>query len=72
MIASDLNLRPEWSKDGDRQPQEYPRLMAVLVAILALLNVSATMLMAGSWASMTDSMLELERSMHDRLTDPVD
>jgi len=45
--------------------------MVVLVVILALVNVSATMLMAGSWASITNGMLELERSIQDRLTDTV-
>jgi hypothetical protein len=39
--------------------------MVVLVVILALVNVSATMLMAGSWASITNGMLELERSVQD-------
>jgi hypothetical protein len=37
-----------------------------LVVVLALVNVSATLLMAGSWASITSGMLELERSIHDR------
>jgi hypothetical protein len=72
MTASNLNLRVNWSKDGDRQPQEFSRLMAVLVVILALVHVSATVLMVGSWASMTNGMLELERSMQDRLIQTVD
>jgi len=38
----------------------------VLVIVLALVNVSATLLMAGSWASITNGMLELERSIQDR------
>ena len=71
MLASHLHLRVHWSRDRGRQPQESPRLMVVLVVILALVNVSATMLMAGSWASITNGMLELERSIQDRLTDTV-
>jgi hypothetical protein len=46
--------------------------MAVLVVILALVNVSATVLMVGSWASMSTGMLELEWSIQDHLTDIVD
>ena len=45
--------------------------MVVLVVILALVNVSATVLMAGSWASLTNGMLDLERSIQDRLTETV-
>jgi hypothetical protein len=71
MLASNLHLRVHWSRDRGRQPQESPRLMVVLVVILALVNVSATMLMAGSWASITNGMLELERSIQDRLTETV-
>ena len=71
MLASNLHLRVHWSRDRGRQPQESPRLMVVLVVILALLNVSATMLMAGSWASITDGMLELEGSIQDRLIETV-
>jgi hypothetical protein len=71
MLASNLHLRVHWSRDRGRQPQESPHLMVVLVVILALVNVSATMLMAGSWASITNGMLELERSIQDRLTDTV-
>ncbi|MPR13077.1 hypothetical protein [Microvirga tunisiensis] len=71
MIASNLHLRVHWARDRDRQPQEFPRLMLVLVVVLALVNVSATVLMAGSWASLTDGMLDLERSIQDRLTETV-
>jgi hypothetical protein len=45
--------------------------MVVLVVALALVNVSATVLMAGSWASITDGLLELERSIQDHLTETV-
>jgi hypothetical protein len=45
--------------------------MVVLVVVLALVNVSATVLMAGSWASISNGMLELETSIQDRLTDTV-
>jgi hypothetical protein len=45
--------------------------MAVLVVILALVNVSATVLMVGSWVSITTGMLELERNIQDRLTETV-
>jgi hypothetical protein len=71
MIASNLHLRVTWSKDRDRQSQELPRLMVVLVVVLALVNVSATVLMAGSWASISNGMLELERSIQDHLTETV-
>jgi hypothetical protein len=71
MIGSNLHLRVIWSRDRGEQPQEFPRLMMVLVIVLALVNVSATVLMAGSWASITTGMLELERSIQDRLTETV-
>jgi hypothetical protein len=71
MIASNLHLRSPWSRDRDRQPQERPRLMLVLVVVLALVNVSATVLMAGSWASISNGMLDLEKSIQDRLTETV-
>jgi hypothetical protein len=45
--------------------------MMVLVIVLALVNVSATVLMAGSWASLTNGMLDLEKSIQDRLTETV-
>jgi hypothetical protein len=43
----------------------------VLVIVLALVNVSATLLMAGSWANITNGMLELERGIQDRPTETV-
>jgi hypothetical protein len=45
--------------------------MAVLVVILALVNVSATVLMVGSWASITTGMLEFEGSIQDRTVHPL-
>ena len=71
MLASNLHLRVHWARGCDRQPQAFPRLMVVLVIVLALVNVSATVLMAGSWASITDGMLELEGSIQDRLIETV-
>jgi hypothetical protein len=71
MIASNLHLRVNWSRNRGRQPHEFPRLMIVLVVVLALVNVSATMLMAGSWASITNGMLELEGSIQDHTTETV-
>jgi len=70
MLASNLHLRVHWSRDC-RQRQEFPRLMVVLVIVLALVNVSATVLMAGSWASVSNDLFELERSIQDRLTETV-
>jgi hypothetical protein len=67
MIAPSLNV--SCPKNADRQPQVVPRLLAVLVVILALVNVSATVLMVGSWASMSTGMHELEWSLQDRPTD---
>jgi hypothetical protein len=43
----------------------------VLVVVLALVNVSATVLMAGRWASITNGMLELERNIHDRSIETI-
>jgi hypothetical protein len=71
MLASNLHLRDHWSRDRDRPPQTLPRLTVVLVVVLALVNVSATLLMAGSWASISNGMLELERSIQDPLTETV-
>lgn len=71
MIASRLSPGIAWTKDADRQPQEFPRLTVLMVVILALVNVSATVLMANSWASLSTGMLELERSMHDHPTELV-
>jgi hypothetical protein len=67
MIAA--NLKVNRSRGGTRQPPEFSRLMTVLVVVLAVVNVSATLLMVGSWASMIDGMLELETSMQDHLTE---
>ena len=71
MLASNLHLRVHWSRDRDRQPQEFPRLMVGLVIVLALVNVSATVLMVGSWASISNGLFELEGSIQDRLTEAV-
>jgi hypothetical protein len=73
MLASNLHLRVHWSRDRGRQPQEqeFPRLMVGLVIVLALVNVSATVLMAGSWASLSNGLFELEGSIQDRLTEAV-
>jgi hypothetical protein len=43
--------------------------MVVLMAILALVNVSATVLMFGSWAGMINGIVELERSIPDHLAE---
>jgi hypothetical protein len=67
MLASNLHLRVHWSRDRRRQPQEFPRLMVVLVIVLALVNVSATLLMFEDWATMTSSMAEFERTITDHL-----
>ena len=69
MTASNLHLPVHGRSNRGRQPQEFPRLMVVLVVILAVVNVSTTMLMAGSWASISNGMLELERSLQDRLNE---
>ncbi len=71
MIASSLSPKIAWPKDAARQPREFPRLTVLLVVILALVNVSATVLMAGSWASLSTGMHEFERNMQDRPTEPV-
>ena len=69
MIAPPLKLRVSWSEDGKRQPQEGHHLMAALVVILTLVNVSTTVVMVETWASMSTAMHELDGSMQDRLTD---
>jgi uncharacterized ion transporter superfamily protein YfcC len=69
MVASNLNLTVYRSRDRERRPLELPRLMVVLVIVLALVNVSATVLMAGSWGSISSGMLELEQSIQDRATE---
>lgn len=51
MIAHRLSLRAHWIKDGKLPPQDAPRLTVVLIAIVALVNVSATVLIFESWAS---------------------
>ncbi|HYP14181.1 MAG TPA: hypothetical protein VEQ63_09670 [Bryobacteraceae bacterium] len=67
MIAPSLSLNsPE---NADRQSQEARRLLAVLVVTLAFVTVSTTVLMVGSWASMSTGMLELEESVRDRQTE---
>ncbi len=71
MIASRLSPKIAWLNDADRQPRELPRLMVLLVVILALMNVSATVLMARSWASLSTGMHELERNMQDLSTEPI-
>ncbi len=71
MLASNLHLRVPWSRDRGQQPQEFSRLIVVLVVVLALVNVSATVLMAGRWASITNGMLELERSIQDRSIETI-
>jgi hypothetical protein len=40
-----------------------------LVVILAIVSVTATVLTAESWASLSTAMLELERSMQDHPTE---
>jgi hypothetical protein len=40
-----------------------------LVIVLALVNVSAIVLMFGDWATMTNSMVELERHITGHLTE---
>jgi hypothetical protein len=45
--------------------------MMVLVIVLALVNAPATVLMAGSWASISNGLFELERSIQDRPTETV-
>jgi hypothetical protein len=67
MIAPHLSLRAHWVKDGKQLPQDPPRFVVVLIAILAFVNVSATVLMLGGWATMTNSMAELEQSITDHL-----
>jgi hypothetical protein len=67
MIAPNLSLRAHWVKAGKQPPQATPRFVVVLIAIVALVNVSATVLMFGGWATMTNSMAELEQSITDHL-----
>jgi hypothetical protein len=72
MIASTLNPRAVRSESADRQPHESHRLALVLVVLLALVNVSAAVLMAGNWASLSTGMIELERTLHDHPTETLD
>lgn len=69
MIAPHLSLTAHGPTVGNQLPQDTPRLMVVLIAILALVNVSATVLMFGSWASMINGIVELERSIPDHLAE---
>jgi hypothetical protein len=71
MIASSLNPKITWPKDADRQPREFSHLTVLLVVILALVNVSATVMMTGSWVSLSTGMHELERSMQDLSTELI-
>ena len=67
MIAPHLSLKAHWIKADNQPPQDTPRFVVVLIAILALVNVSATVLMFGNCATMTNSMAELEQSITDHL-----
>ncbi|MBD2750184.1 hypothetical protein IC232_26310 [Microvirga sp. BT688] len=69
MIAPHLSLRTHWIKADNQPLQDTPRFVVVLIAILALVNVSATVLMFGGWATMIYSMTELEQSITDHLTE---
>jgi hypothetical protein len=69
MIAPHLSLRTHWIKADNQPSQDTPRFVVVLIAILALVNVSATVLMFGGWATMINSMTELEQSITDHLTE---
>ena len=69
MIAPHLSLTAHGSTVGNQLSQDTPRLMVVLIAILAFVNVSATVLMLGSWASTINGIVELERSIPDHLAE---
>jgi hypothetical protein len=69
MIAPHLRLRAPWVKAGKQPPQDTPRFVVVLIAILALVNVPAIVLMFGNCATMTNSMAELEQNITDHLTE---
>lgn len=69
MIAPNLSLRGHWVEDDKQPPQDTPHFVVVLIAIVALVNVSATVLMFGDWATMTNSMAELEQSITDHMTE---
>jgi hypothetical protein len=66
MIAHNLHLRVVQKTDRDRQPQEFSWLIAVLIVILALGNVSTMVLMLGKWTTMINGIVELERSISDQ------
>jgi hypothetical protein len=72
MIASTPSHRAVRSGSADREPHEPHRLALVLVVLLALVNVSAAVLMAGNWASLSTGMIELERTLHDHPTETLD
>jgi hypothetical protein len=67
MIAPNLSLRTHWGKADNQPPQDTSCFVVVLIAIFALVNVSATVLMFGRWATMINSMAELEQSITDHL-----
>jgi hypothetical protein len=69
MIAPNLGVRAHRITDDSQLPQDTPRFLVVLIVILALMNVAATVLMIGDWATMTNSMAELERNITDHLTE---
>ncbi len=69
MIAPNLSVRDHWVKASKQPPQDTPRIVVVLIAILTLMNVAATVLMFRDWATMTNSMAELEQSITDHLTE---
>jgi hypothetical protein len=69
MIAPHLSLTAHRPTVGNQLSQDTPRLMVVLIAILAFVNVSATVLMLGSWASTINAIVELERSIPDHLAE---
>jgi hypothetical protein len=69
MIAPHLSLRTHWIKADNQPPHDTPSFVVVLIAILALVNVSATVLMFGGWATMINSMTELEQSITHHLTE---
>ncbi len=48
MATPHLSLRSHWIKADTQPPQDTPRFVVVLIAILALVNVSATVLMFGA------------------------
>jgi len=72
MIASSLGHRMVSTRNADRPLRESPLLMVVLVVILALVNVSATFMMAQSWAKFSAGMLELEWIVQDHPAEHID